>query len=382
MLTFRQLDDLPGAVGNIFAAAEQEIINDMARRIAKTSVATDAAQQQLARIEAVGAERENVQRQLNRALDTSEQQLIDIFDEAATRTLATDDAIYRAAGYSPTPLADNTYMQNLIRAGLTKTLEEYHNITRTTAATATQQFEDALDLAYHKIASGEIPYQQAIQDGVRALTQKGIAVIKYPTGWVDYLDVAFRRATLTGVNQTAAEVQLHRMDEMGTDLVETTAHHGARTSPVNGPENHAWWQGRWFSRSRQPGKYPDFYEQTGYGTGPGLCGWNCRHSFFPVIEGLSDQAYSTEKLRELNNRTVTFNGEKMSLYDATQHQRHIERKIRRWERESSALDAAGLDSSAAKSKVRAWQEAERDFIDQTGVPSNNFRERAGKQFTK
>lgn len=382
MLTFRQLDDLPGAVADIITATEQEIINDMARCIAEVGAVTEMAQWQLARLEAIGAEQDYIMRHLNQALGMSEQQLIRLFDEAATRTLATDDAIYRAAGYNPTPLADNAYMQQLIRAGLTKTLGEYRNLTLTTAATATQQFENALDLAYHKIASGGFSYQQAISDGIRTLTQNGIAVIKYPTGWVDYLDVAFRRATLTGVNQTAAELQLRRMDEMGTDLVETTAHHGARTAPGPGPENHAWWQGRWFSRSGKPGKYPDFYAQTGYGTGPGLCGWNCRHSFFPVIEGLSDRAYSADKLRELNNRTVEVDGREMSLYDATQHQRHLERQIRRWKRESGALDAAGLDSSAAKSKVREWQAALCGFIDQTDLTRDYFRERVGEQVTE
>lgn len=381
MLTFRQLDDLPDAVVEIIAAAEQEIINDMARRIAKALSVTETAQWQLSRLESMGASQDFILRQLNRALDMSEQQLIRLFDEAATRSLAVDDDIYRAAGYDPLPLADNTYMQQLIRAGLAKTLAEYRNLTLTTAATAAGQFESALDLAYHKVISGGLSYQQAIRDGIRTLTRKGLAAIQYPTGWVDYLDVAFRRATLTGVNQTVAEVQLRRMDEMGTDLVETTAHHGARTAPGPGPANHAWWQGRWFSRSGKPGEYPDFYRETGYGTGPGLCGWNCRHSFFPVIEGLSDRAYSLDQLRELNNRSVTYNGEKMSLYDATQRQRYIERQIRRWKRESCALEAGGVDNSAAKDKVRQWQAAQRNFIDQTGLTRDYFRERAGKQFT-
>ena len=224
MLTFRQLDDLPDAVVDIIAATEQEIINDMARRIAKAGAVTETAQWQLSRLEAVGAERDYVLQRLNRALGLTEEQLILLFDEAATRTLAVDDKLYRAAGYDPLPLAENTYMQQLIQAGLTKTLDEYSNLTRTTAATATQQFENALDLAYQKLTSGAFSYQDAIKAGIQTLTKNGLAVIQYPTGWVDYLDVAFRRATLTGVNQTAAEVQLRRMDEMETDLVETTAH--------------------------------------------------------------------------------------------------------------------------------------------------------------
>ncbi len=270
-------------------------------------------------------------------------------------------------------------MQQIIQAGIRKTLGEYSNLTLTTAATATRQFEQALDMAYHKIASGAFSYQRAIRDAVRSLTLKGVAAITYPTGRTDYLDVAFRRATLTGINQTAAEVQLQRMDELDIDLVETTAHHGARTGSGATASNHAWWQGRWFSRSHKPSKYPDFYKETGYSTGEGLCGWNCRHSFFPVIEGLSDRAYSIDQLRELNARTVTYNDKKISLYEAGQQQRYIERQIRRWKREADALDAAGLESQEAKLQVLNWQAVQRDFINQTGLQRDYFRERAGSQ---
>lgn len=379
MLSFRQLDDLPDAVVQSIAAAEREIIDDMARRIAKLGRVSDATAWQISRLEAIGTTQERILQSLSAALNITEPQLAQLFDEAATRTLAADDKLYKAAGYEPVPLAQNAYMQQIIRAGLQKTQNEYRNLTLTTAATATQQFERALDLAYSKIVSGGVGYQQAIRAGIQELTRNGLATIQYPSGHRDYLDTAFRRATLTGVSQTAAELQLRRMDELDTDLVETTAHHGARTAAGNTPANHAGWQGRWFSRRGTHDEYPDFYERTGYGTGAGLCGWNCRHSFFPVIEGLSDPAYSAQQLRELNARTVTFDGEEMSLYDATQRQRYIERQIRRWKREESAMSAAGLDGSAAKDKIREWQARQRDFVKQTGLTRDYFRERAGKQ---
>lgn len=372
MLTFRQLDDLPDSVVRIMAEAEQSIINDMARRIARLGDVTAAANWQLMRLEAIGAEQEHIIRELSRALRMTEQQLIDLFDEAATRTLASDNAIYRARGYNPVPLAENGYLQQIIAAGLTKTSGEFFNLTRTTANTATRQFERALDLAHMQMVTGGMDYRTAIKNAIRDLTRQGIESIRYPTGWVDYLDVATRRAVLTGVNQTAAEVQLANIEMMGTDLVETTAHPAARPS-------HSIWQGKIFSLSGNHPKYPDFRKVTGYGTGPGLCGWNCRHSFFPYFEGLSGPAYSTEKLREYNNRTVQYDGKTMSLYDATQKQRYIERQIRRWKREANAMDAAGLDSASAKRKVREWQARQQDFIGQTGLRRDYFRERAGTQ---
>ncbi len=372
MLTFRQLDDAGDAAVRLIAETEQAIINDMARRIGRLGEVTPATNWQALRLELLGTAQEDIMRELSRALNMTEGEVLALFDEAATRTLAADAKMYRAAGYDPVPLAQNAYLQQLLYAGMVKTRDTFLNLTSTTAATATQQFERALDLAYSEIVSGGMDYQSAMRRAVRALSQNGIASITYPTGWVDYLDVAFRRAMLTGVNQTAAEIQLANATQMGADLVETTAHPGARPS-------HMGWQGRVFSLSGTHPTYPAFLSATGYGTGPGLCGWNCRHSFFPYFEGLSDPAYSADKLREYNNKKVTYNGKEMSLYDATQEQRRIERHIRKWKREASAMDAAGLDNSAARDKVRYWQARQRDFIDQTGLRRDYFRERAGKQ---
>lgn len=372
MLTFRQLDDAGDAAVRLIAETEQAIIDDMARRIARLREVTPATNWQALRLELLGTAQEDILRELSRALNTTEGEVLALFDEAATRAVDADENMYRAAGYEPVPLADNPYLQQTIRAGLLKTQDTLLNLTSTTAATTAQQFERALDLAYSEIVSGAMDYQTAMRRAVRALSQNGIAAITYPTGWVDYLDVAFRRAMLTGVNQTAAEVQLANAAAMGSDLVETTAHPGARPS-------HAEWQGLVFSLSGKHPKYPEFRAATGYGTGPGLCGWNCRHSFFPYFEGLSDPAYSADKLREYNDKKVTYDGKEMSLYDATQEQRGIERNIRKWKREASAMEAAGLDSSAAKAKVKQYQAAQRDFIDQTGLRRDYFRERAGAQ---
>ncbi|MCL1896710.1 MAG: phage minor capsid protein, partial [Clostridiales bacterium] len=67
------------------------------------------------------------------------------------------------------------------------------------------------------------------------------------------------------------------------------------------------------------------------------------------------------------------------LYDATQQQRYIERQIRRWKREAGALDAAGQDNGHARMKVREWQARQRDFVGQTGLTRDYFRERGGAQ---
>lgn len=372
MLSPEYLYGLPDTVLDYFLDAEQEIIRMMAGRIARHGYVTRTVENQLLRLQDMGALQKDILRELEKATRLSQRELVRMFNEAATETLRSDDALYKAAGYTPVPLWDNPAMQSLIRAGLAKTSGEFFNLTRTTANTATRQFERMLDRAYMNITNGGFTYQEAIKQGIQGLTRKGIASITYPSGKTDYLDVAFRRATLTGVNQTALQLQEFRLNELGHDLVETTAHMGARP-------DHAVWQGRVFSYSGTHSKYPAFKSSTGYGTGAGLGGWNCRHGWYPFFEGLSKRAYTDAGLDAYKNKTVSFGGKKMPLYDALQHQRYIERQIRHWKREGAGLDAAGQDDTRAKHKVSEWQKRQRDFLKQTGLKRDYFRERAGKQ---
>ena len=216
------------------------------------------------------------------------------------------------------------------------------------------------------MSSGAFDYKTAVKRAVDDLASKGIKAIRYPSGHTDTLEVAARRAVLTGVNQTASKLQIARADEMGCDLVETTAHPGARPS-------HAEWQGQVFSRSGRSPKYPAF-ERTGYGTGAGLCGWNCRHSFYPFFEGLSDRAYSRSYLDDINARDIDYRGKKYSRYEINQQQRALERRVRAAKRKYLAEDAAGLDTSAAAAELNNARQKLKAFVQATGGRTDSARE--------
>lgn len=381
MLLPKELDKLPDRVVALYAELENDIIRDMARRIVKTDFATDTAQWQLIQLERMSVTHDEVFDRLSKATGKSKKELVELFNDAANTAFSREDRAYRKAGYKTVSLAENVQLQKIINAGLRKTEYLFENLTSTTANTASRQFENALDRAYMQITSGAFDYNTAIRTCIRDLAQKGIAYITYPSGHTDYLDVAVRRAALTGVGQTCGEMQLELAAEMDCDLVEVTAHNGAR------PE-HAVWQGKVFSLSGKSRKYPDFVKSTGYGTGAGLKGWNCRHDFFPFFED-SKPAYTQAELAEFENRQVTYNGEKMTEYDATQKQRAMERRIRATKRELAGYDAgiaATADDSLKaelqtafdrKSVLLKRQEAAlRDFTKQTGLARDRAREQA------
>lgn len=375
MLTADQFDVLANPIVDLYAELEQTIINDMARRIANLSYSSAAWQ--LNRLQESGALYQDVIKELSHITGKSEQTLKDIFAEAGAKSLAFDDSIYKAAGLNPIPLRLSRSMLDVLIAGLTKTNGVLNNLTLTTAISTQTAFIHASDQAYLAITTGTLDYNSAIRQAIKNVAAGGLKTINYASGHQDSLDVAVRRTVLTGVGQTTGKLQEARADEMGQDLVSVSAHAGARNKGT-GPMNHEEWQGKVYSRSGTDPDYPSFIERTGYGTGEGLAGWNCRHSWYPFFKGISKNAYDEATRNELSKQTVTLNGKKISLYDATQVQRSIERKIRAWKRETSALEAGGQDNTFELGKVKEWQARMRAFVKETGLQRQSVREQVVK----
>lgn len=367
MLKPEYLADMPEAVIELYSQAEQDILANMAERIAKYDYYIPAAQHQHQKLRAMGMTQSEIQKALGKILNKSGKEVKSIMQHAVDTALSEDAKIYAKAGMAPKfDSMQNEAIKQIVSAGMQQTGGLFKNLTRTTANTAAKQFEDALDRAWLQISTGAFDYNTAIRNAIKEITKKGVGTITYTSGHTDSLEVAVRRAVVTGINQTAAKSSLALMDDLGVDLVEVTAHAGARPS-------HQEWQGQVFCRKGKHPKYKDFEEATGYGTGDGLCGWNCRHSFYPYIEGAS-RTYSKELLEEYNARKYTYNGKKLTEYDATQQQRYIERQIRRWKREARAMAAAEQPTDEAKAKAAVWQARQRDFIQQTGLKRDYARE--------
>ena len=363
MLAPDYLDHAPARLVLLWQQVEDDILRDVARRISKMDTLTPTANWQLWRYQQVEAVRQDVVKKLARYTGKSEAEIRRLMQEAATRTMEAEDEIYYHYGKEPTPFADNATLQALLNAGYQQTAGTFHNLTATTANTVSGQFEAALDRAHLKVSSGAFDYKSAVKSAVDSLADT-MKYVTYPTGHTDTLEVAARRAVLTGVNQTGAKLQVARADEMGVEFFETTAHGGARPS-------HAEWQGRQFHRGGAVdymGKhYPDFEAATGYGTGAGLCGWNCRHTFFAIFPELGPApAWTQADLEALNARDIEYNGGKYTRYEISQMQRARERTVRKYKRRYLAEDAAGADTTA--SAVKLWQARQEltDFISATG----------------
>lgn len=363
MLPPSYLDAMPDAFVQLAQQVEDEILQDVARRIGKMGTLTETADWQLWRYQQTEAVRENVVKLLAKYSGKSEAIIRRLLKEAATEAMEREDAIYYHYNLEPTPFEESAALNNLLNAGARQTCGTWRNLTATTANTVSGAFERTLDVAWGKVATGAFDYKTAVKQAVDSLADE-MPEITYPSGHTDSLEVAARRAVLTGVNQTAGKLQEARMDEMNVEFVETSAHGGARPS-------HAEWQGRRFHRGGAVdylGKhYPDFEQATGYGTGAGLCGWNCRHTFFAVFPELGDPpTWTEESLQELNARNIEYNGNLYTQYEVNQMQRARERNVRKWKKRYLAESAAGSDTTDSAVRLKAARQSLSEFAKATG----------------
>lgn len=344
MISPAKLDKLPAEVVNLVQELQEEIISDICRRISKANFLTPTAEWELYKANQLNLSYKEVNRRIARQLKVRERTVQELYTDTVKQALKEDADIYRIAA-AMGRLPDDTgakidrYFRSasfsqLLSKGLQNSKGQMRNLCNSMAAEANRQLSDAMDLAHLKVISGAFSYNDAIYSAVRSLADKGIARVEYPSGRRDNADVCVRRAVLSSVNKSCCDIQLDLAKEIGSRYVEVSSHFGARPS-------HAEWQGQIYSLVRGDPKYPYFYDATGYGTGEGLGGWNCRHNFFPYFEGI-DTPYHTPDFTKNEND---------EYYALTQKQRGYERAVRDSKRQLAALD--GARQSAEDPQLRA-----------------------------
>lgn len=369
----------------LYQQLEDDIVADMVRRMLRMGFVSETTAYQAEVLQTAGILYDDILQMIADRTDASVAQVRAMFEDAGVRTVEIDTDTHEAAGEAPVDIRQDGGMKQVLDAGYRKTLGTMRNLVSTTANTTQTAFLQACDRAYMQVSSGAFSYQDAIRMAVRNLADGG-AYVSYPTGHRDRIDVAVRRCVLTGVGQTAAAVAKKRAEDSGCRYMELTAHGGAR------PE-HARWQGQLVQiQGKRTRKIIDglkvfTLEEIGYGDGRGFKGWNCRHNWHPYYPGLSTPNYTPEEIARLDEKSISYNGEKYTAYEISQMQRKGERKVRTLKRRAAALEEAAKntddpvlkqslndDFSAVSVRLKDAEKTLKDFCRQTGQRRDAFRE--------
>lgn len=358
MFTPTEIEALPSAMEQLYRSLQLNIMSDLTGRLkANGEEITSAADWQINRLYELGVSKDEIDSLIQSTLDVSDDEIDRIYDEVVKSGYARNEELYTSKGKEYIPYAENKQLQQLVKAVKNQTKSEYRNITgslgfavrdadNTLSFTPLADFyQRTLDNGLMQIASGAVDYNTVLKKAVKAMTDSGLRTVDYASGWSNRVDVAVRRALMTGFNQVVAKVNEDNAEQLGTEYFEVSYHRGARPT-------HQVWQGRVYSKK-------ELETVCGLGTVTGLCGANCYHSYSPFIKGIDTPTYSEEELDRMNEEENTpkeYNGRQYAAYEAQQRQRQLETAMRADRQKIELLTQGGADyDTITGAKVRYFQ---------------------------
>lgn len=374
------LDALPEELAELFRDLETTLLKEICSRLKLADQLNEVTVQDIRALRSHGIRLDEIEKTIQKTTGISQQKLNQLLDDVVSR----NQQYYREV----IDLAGLTQPEMLVSAEDTwaiyeQTKQTFRNLTRSmgflvdngrTMLPPARAYQWALDRAEMEIMSGAISYNQAISGAVKQLADGGLLVVDYESGRRDHVDVAARRAVMTGVSQLCARYTEQSAEYLGTPYFEVSAHSGARDTGVAW-QNHKAWQGRVYS-TRIGDKYPRIYDVCGLGYVDGLEGANCRHRRYPWVEGVSERTYTDEQLAHIDDHLgCEYEGRHYTAYEATQQQRRIERTVRALKRRKAAQKAAGLaeDTAATQARINRLNQKYREFSEKAGLPLQTSR---------
>lgn len=378
------MDALPEELAELFRSLEITLLEEICSRLKLADQLNEVTVQDIRALRSHGIDLEDIEKAIRETTGISQKKLNELLDGVVARNQEYYTELINAAKVtSPTQLVNEQDIVAIRR----QTWSAFNNITgsmgflvvhggRLTMLEPAGAYQWALDNAVMQIQSGAVSYNQAIKYAVKSLADSGIKTVDYESGHVDQIDVAARRAVMTGVNQLCAKYTEQSAEYLKTEYFEVSAHAGARDKPGPSPwSSHKDWQGKVYS-TKSGDKYPNIYEVCGLGAVDGLEGINCRHRRYPWVEGVSERTYTNKQLSHIDDGLgCEFEGTTYSAYEATQQQRKIERTIRKLKREKAAYHAAGLteDEQVVSIRLRRLNAKYKDFSAAAGLPEQKER---------
>ena len=388
-MTPNEIEYIPRKLTRIFRGLQLDVLNDLVKRIAKNREITSTSDWEITRLYELGTAKEVIKRTIQRALKLSAAEIDRIYSDVLSEEYVRYEPVYKKLGKSFVPFKENKQLQQLICGVKKQTKGELKNITQSLGFAVKQLdgsvvyqplskgYQQILDEAMMSLTTGVYDYNTVIKKAVIDLSNSGLRSVEYMTEQPDgvvtihsnRVDVAARRALMTGFNQVIGKINEENAEKLGATHFEVTWHRGARLT-------HQPWQGRVYTKDQ-------LVTVCGYGDVAGLKGANCRHDFHPFFPEIDKRLYTDEQLDKMNaeeNTPREFKGKEYTVYQATQRQRQLESRMRIKREEIALLESGGApdeEINAKKARYHAISSEYAQFSKAMNLPQQRERVNIG-----
>lgn len=376
-MTQGELEKIPLALQKQMSELEIRIMMDIVRKIKENGFSGAASDWQMTRLQQLGMSGKEIKNWIQETLEAGNEEIEKIFSDEVYREYYGHERAYEINGMQQIPFEENMELQQLIEGTKQQTQDTFKNMTgsmgfaikdpatgKITYSPLMDFYQSTLDAAMLDIHSGAFSYNTVLAKTISNMTASGLRWIDYDSGWHNRVDVAARRAVMTGFRQIQGKINEQVAAELGTDRYEVTYHVGARPT-------HQTWQGRVWTMEQ-------LISVCGLGTGPGLHGWNCYHDYNAFPPG-SIRTYTDEQLEEMikkENTPKTYNGKEYITYEALQQQRKMETSMRATRQQIRLLKEGGadeIDIILKKAKYQGQMQTYKDFSKKMNLPEQMER---------
>lgn len=357
MMTQGELESIPIPFEQAMSDLEMRIMSEIVRAIKINGFSTSTADSQINRLIQMGQSEKEIRNQIQNALDVTDDEIEKIFSDKVYEQYYGYSRAYKNMGEQQIPFEKNLELQAMISAVSAQTKNTFRNITNSLGfailnpatgkisySPLMQFYQDTLTNAVMDISSGAISYDKALSRAINTMTTSGLRWIDYDSGWHNRVNVAARRAVMTGFRQVQGKINEQVAADLWTDSYEVSYHIGAR------PE-HQMWQGRVYT-------YEQLQTVCGLGTVTGLHGVNCYHDYNVFIPGVSVRTYTDEQLSQMmadENTLKSYNGKSYTTYEALQEQRKMETVMRKTRQDIKLLQEGNASKDSITLKKAKYQ---------------------------
>lgn len=339
MLTPKYMKKLPDNIQGYYRNLEDRTLKDIVKRINKScTIAETTSEVRIQSLLNLGYDLKDIKKELSKDLDITAHKLGSLVNQAGLKSYAEDAKFYAAGGKK---LKENPAVLKMIDVMSKSSVEDLNNLTGTVGLAGKpleKWYKETLNQAVIDITSGTYARSEVMRRVVKDVGDKGLEYIEYASGRNFSVEAAVKMNLVSSVNRLSAEISLKNAEEMDQNLMELTAHAGARPT-------HQEWQGQIVSLSGNP----DYLSlnDIGYGSAEGFMGVNCRHNWYPYFPGKSKRFWDDETLEDFKYKGKTYDE-----HSAYQRLRNLEKTARKHERKAKLFKAIGDKEAETTERVR------------------------------